>query len=73
MEKLEGRGRGGAAMPESSPALAPAELLERQHGGCAAFVMKLEGEVKKNSSHFGSVSRRVSDGKCDCFYRLEFV
>lgn len=74
MEKLEGRGGGGAAMQESSPALAAAELLERQHGGSAAFVLKLEREVeKKNSSHFGSGSRQVSDGKFDCFYRLEFV
>lgn len=60
-------------MQESSPALAAAELLERQHGGSAAFVLKLEREVKNISSHFGSVSHQVSDGKCDYFYRLEFV
>lgn len=60
-------------MQESSPALAAAELLERQHGGSAAFVLELEREVKRNSSHFGSGSRQVSDGKFDCFYRLEFV
>lgn len=77
MEKLEGRGGGcgggGSAMQESSPALAAAELLERQHGGSAAFVLKLEREVKNISSHFDSVSHQVSDGKCDYFYRLEFV
>lgn len=53
----EGRGRGrgrGCDAGIITCTLAAAELLERQHGGSAAFVLKLEREVKKkNSSHFG--------------------